>query len=354
MVRVKYFNIVICLCLTLALSVLPAQALDAHRTERDSLPSARQSHKPQGDGLASTSQSQKEDTKSLSHYIVGVYREGLGDLEGAVREYQKALETDPQSSLLHLNLASVFIQKNNPVIAIEELKQSIDLDSEAVQPHALLALVYATQDKADLAAGEYVLALENATKLEPKNIDIYKGLGAIYLQQKKLKQAEGIFKLILNLAPADPQAHFYLGSIYYNLKDYPSVEKELKSAVKLKPDYHEALNFLGYFYLEQDKNIDQAGLMIKQALVFEPENGAYLDSLGWFYYKKVKLKEALSHLERAASLLSDPVIYDHLGDVFLKLGNADSAKLNWEKSLKLDPRSDKVKTKLLKLTNHVK
>ena len=94
--------------------------------------------------------------------------------------------------------------------------------------------------------------------------------------------------------------------------------------------------------------------MIKQALVFEPENGAYLDSLGWFYYKKVKLKEALSHLERAASLLSDPVIYDHLGDVFLKLGNADSAKLNWEKSLKLDPRSDKVKTKLLKLTNHVK
>ena len=326
MVRVKYLNSVICLCLTLALAVSTAQALDTH----------------------------KEDTRSLSHYILGVYCEGLGDLEGAVGEYQKALGTDPQSSLLHSNLASVFIQKNNPTLAIDELKQSIGLAPEAVQPHALLALVYAAQDKADLAAGEYILALENATKFEPENIDNYKGLGAIYLQQKKLKQAEGVFKLVLNMAPADPEAHFYLGSIYYSLEDYSSAEKELKRAVKLKPGYHEALNFLGYFYLERDKNIDQAGLMIKQALVFEPENGAYLDSLGWFYYKKGNSKEALSYLEKAASFLSDPVIYDHLGDVFLKLGNVDSAKLNWEKSLKLDSQSVKVKAKLLKLTNHGK
>jgi len=317
----------------LAFSVLPAVALETDKTEGNSPVS---------------------DTKSLSRYIVGAYYEGLGDLDGAVGEYQKALEADPQSSLLHLNLASVFIQKNNPVLAIQELKQSISLAPEEVQPHALLALVYAAQDKADLAAGEYTLALENATKTEPENIDIYKSLGVIYLQQKKLKQAEGIFKLIVNMAPADALAHFYLSSIYYDLKDYSSVEKELKSAVKLKPDYHEALNFLGYFYLEQDKNIDPAGSLIRQALVFEPENGAYLDSLGWFYYKKGKFKEALSHLEKAASLLSDPVIYDHLGDVFLKLGNADNAKLNWEKSLKLDAQADQVKAKLLKFINHGK
>ena len=326
MARVKYLISVICFCLTLALSVLPAQALDSPR----------------------------EDSKSLSHYIVGGYCEGLGDLEGAIGEYKKALETDPGSSLLHLNLATVFIQKDKPAQAIEELKQAIELAPETVQPHVLLALVYATQGKADLAAGEYILALENATKAEPKNVDIYKSLGAIYLQQKKLKQAEGIFKLLVNISPVDAQAHFYLGNVYYDLKDYPSVEQELKSAVKLKPDYHEALNFLGYFYLEQDKNIDQAGLMIKRALVFDPENGAYLDSLGWFYYKQGKFKEALSYLEKAASFLTDPVIYDHLGDVFLKLGNADSAKLNWEKSLKLDSQGAKVKAKLLKLTNYGK
>ena len=89
--------------------------------------------------------------------------------------------------------------------------------------------------------------------------------------------------------------------------------------------------------------------MIKQALSFEPENGAYVDSLGWFYFKKGKFKEALVHLEKAASFLNDPVIYEHLGDVFMKLGNRDSAKLNWEKSLKLDSTQDKVKVKLLQV-----
>jgi len=309
----------------LAIFILPAQALDT-----------------------------KEDARSLSHYILGVYYEDLGDLDQAVQQYKKALEADPQSSLLHLNLASVFIKKNDPVLAIEELKKSVELAPETVEPHAILALVYAAQNNKDLAAVEYTFALKNAAKLEPKNIEIYKSLGAIYLQQKKLKEAESIFNLIVGLAPTDSEAHFYLGSIYYDLKDYPSAEKELNRALKLKPDYHEALNFLGYAYLELNKNIDKAGKMIKQALVFDPENGAYIDSLGWFYFKKGRFKEALAELEKAASLISDPVVYDHLGDAYLKLGDRNNSKLNWEKSLKLDSEQEKIKAKLLKLTNNGK
>ncbi|MDO8489605.1 MAG: tetratricopeptide repeat protein [Candidatus Omnitrophota bacterium] len=294
----------------------------------------------------------KEDAQGLSHYIVGVYCEDLGDLDRAMQEYQAALATDPDSALLHLNLASIFIKKDDALQAISQLKQAIGIAPEAVEPHAILALVYAAQKQVELASAEYTLALKNASKLEPKNIEIYKSLGVIYLQQGKLKEAESIFKLIVGLSADDPQAHLYLGNIYFDLKDYPSVEKELKTALKLKPDYHEALNFLGYFYLEQNKNIDAAGQLIKKALGFDPENGAYIDSLGWFYFKKGRFKDALNELEKAASLMSDPVIYDHLGDVFLKLGNQDSAKLNWEKSLKLDSTQEKIKIKLLKLTNN--
>ncbi|MDD5109262.1 MAG: tetratricopeptide repeat protein [Candidatus Omnitrophica bacterium] len=321
----KYLNSVICLCLTLALVVSLALASDT-----------------------------KEDAQGLSHYIVGVYCEDLGDLDRAMQEYQAALVTDPDSALLHLNLASIFIKKDDAKQAISQLKQAIGIAPEAVEPHAILALVYAAQKQVELASQEYTLALKNASKLEPKNIEIYKSLGAIYLQQGKLKEAESIFKIITGLSADDPQAHLYLGSIYFDLKDYSSVEKELKTALKLKPDYQEALNFLGYFYLEQDKNIDAAGKMIKKALVLEPDNGAYIDSLGWFYFKKGRFKEALNELEKAASLMSDPVIYDHLGDVFLKLGNQESAKLNWEKSLKLDSTQEKIKTKLFKLTNNGK
>ena len=319
LLKLKYLNGAICFCLSLALASATAWALDID----------------------------KKDAKSLSHYIMALYCEDLGDIDRAIQEYRKALGPDSQSSLLHLSLASAFIKKNDFPSAIHELKQSINFAPEAVEPHAILALVYTTQNKEDLATQEYALALKNAAKFEPENIEIYKSLGAIYLKQRKLKEAEGIFKLIAGLAPLDAQAHFYLGNIYYDLKDYAATEKEFKSAIKLKLDYHEALNFLGYFYLEQDRNIDKAGDLIKRALSFDPENGAYIDSLGWFYFKKGRFKEALSYLEKAASFLSDPVIYEHLGDVFMKLKNRDNAKLNWEKSLKLDPTQEKVKEKML-------
>jgi Tfp pilus assembly protein PilF len=293
---------------------------------------------------------QASDT-GLSRYIMGVYCEDLGDIDWAIQEYHQALKADPGSSLLHFSLASAFVKKNEPSLAIAELKQAVSLAPGAVEPHALLALVYAAQNNPELSGQEYELALKNASYLEPENVEIYRSLGVIYLQREKLREAESIFKLITGMAPLDAEAHFYLGSIYYELKDYGPAEKELKAALKLKPDYHEALNFLGYFYLEQDRNIDKAGVMIRKALTLEPENGAYIDSLGWFYFKKGKFKDASIELEKAASLLSDPAIYDHLGDVFLKLGNRDNARLNWNKSLKLDARQDKVKEKLLKLSN---
>jgi len=320
--KLRYLNSLVCLCLSLALAAPAAWALDADRLE---------------------------GTQGLSHYIMALYCDDLGDIDRAIQEYRKAIEADAQSSLLHLNLASAFIKKNDIPSAILELKQSIGLAPDAVEPHAILALIYTTQNKVELATQEYAFALKNASQLEPENVDIYKSLGALYLQQRKLKEAEGIFKLIAGLSPLDEQAHFYLGSIYYDLKDYAATEKELKTAIKLKPDYHEALNFLGYFYLEQDRDINKAGNLIKKALSFDPENGAYIDSLGWFYFKKGRFKEALSQLEKAASFLSDPVIYEHLGDVFMKLGNRDNAKLNWEKSLKLDSAQEQVKEKLLKV-----
>jgi Tfp pilus assembly protein PilF len=123
---------------------------------------------------------------------------------------------------------------------------------------------------------------------------------------------------------------------------------KLKKALELKPDYDEALNFLGYLYVEEDKNLEEAEILIKKALEISPNNGAYIDSLGWFYFKKGKFKEALAELQKASSLFEDPVIYDHLGDAYFKLNDAANAKLNWEKSLKLDPKQVKVKEKLNK------
>ncbi len=291
---------------------------------------------------------------ALSHYMMGVMYDDLGQAEQAIQEYKKVLKSEPENSVVHLSLAASFIKNNNIPKAVDELNTVIKLDPGAVEPHAILAILYSSQNKQDEAAGEYETALKNASKLQPDNIDIYKSLGAIYVQQKKFKQAEAIYKLVIKLSANDAEAHFYLASVYNELKDNNTAETELKKALALKPDYDDALNFLGYMYVDSDKNLDQAEAMIKKALELSPDNGAYIDSLGWFYFKKGKFKEALTQLQKASSLMEDPVIYDHLGDAYLKLNDPANAKLNWQKSLKLDAKQDKVKQKLEKITQNEK
>jgi Tfp pilus assembly protein PilF len=288
----------------------------------------------------------KKLSSALSHYIMGVIHEDLGNIEGAIKEYKDALKSEDKVSVIHLNLASSYLKANSLDKAIEELKSAAGLDPEAVEPRAILALLYSSMGKIDLATSEYEAALKNASRLQPKNIDLYKGLGAIYLQQKKFKEAEKVYGLVASLTPADPQAHLYLGSIYAELNNNARAEKEFKQALELKPDYHEAMNSLGYLYVEADKNLDQAESMIRKALSVEPDNGAYIDSLGWLYFKKGRIQEAIKELEKASILLKDPVIFSHLGDAYLKSGNLEKARLNWEKSLELNPSQDKLREKL--------
>jgi tetratricopeptide (TPR) repeat protein len=149
-----------------------------------------------------------------------------------------------------------------------------------------------------------------------------------------------------------------LGNVYDSLNDRKLAERELKKAIEFKPDYPEALNYLGYMYAEQGKNLNDAEAMIKRALEIDPDNGAYIDSLGWVYFKKGRISEALNKLEQAIALYEDPIIYDHLGDVYLKMGNMDKAKSNWQKVLDLKPDQEdlqnKVKEKLGQLNQRHK
>jgi Tfp pilus assembly protein PilF len=115
--------------------------------------------------------------------MAGIYEYG-GDTDKAIREYTEALNKDPNSYLIHTRLAAVYVKKDENSKAIEELKAASVLDPDAVEPHAVLALVYLLEKKNDLAATESDIALRNASKLEPKNKDIYKNLGLVYLRQK--------------------------------------------------------------------------------------------------------------------------------------------------------------------------
>jgi len=288
----------------------------------------------------------KKATRALSHYIMAQMYEKLEDEAGAVREYKKALKLDYKNPVIHLALASCYIKHNKTEEAIKELNLAVSFNPDAVEPHLVLALLYSMGGNSGLATSEYESALKNASKREPKNVDIYKNLGEIYLRQKKFAEAQSTFRLILELSPLDAQAHFYLGNIYDEMKNRDAAIVEFKKAIELAPDYHEALNYLGYLYVEENKNLQEAEAMIKRALELESDNGAYVDSLGWLYFKRGKYKDAVHELERADMLLRDPIICDHLGDAYLKINDLEKARSSWEKSLELDPNQEAIKKKI--------
>ncbi len=292
---------------------------------------------------------ERQASAVLTHYIRAVLYERSGQAEQAIREYRSALRYEPDSVQLSLNLAFAYLKKDDAKQAVETLKQLIQKDPAAVEPHVVLALIYSTQNRAEEANNEYELALRNATKLEPENIDIYKTLGLMYVQRKKFEAAEQAYTVILKLAPGDAETHFYLADVFLKTERPGPAEEQLRQALKINPEYPEALNYLGYLLADANRNIDEAEALIRRALKAQPENGAYLDSLGWVYFRRGKLAEAKETIEKASTLLEDPVIFDHLGDVYFALGDAVRARENWERALALSPQERAIEEKIKRL-----
>jgi len=83
----------------------------------------------------------------------------------------------------------------------------------------------------------------------------------------------------------------------------------------------------------------------------EPQNAAFIDSLGWVYYQQGRYEEALEKLKEAASKMDDPVIFDHVGDAYYKLNDKENALKYYEKALEMDPEKEEIKEKIKKLEN---
>jgi tetratricopeptide (TPR) repeat protein len=109
-------------------------------------------------------------------------------------------------------------------------------------------------------------------------------------------------------------------------------------------------------FADHNIRLDEAEEAVKQALALDPNNGAYLDSMGWVNFRKGRYEEALRDLLRAAQSLtkSDPVVYDHIGDTYAKLNNVPQALEYWQKAIALDPGNkviaDKVESTQTKMS----
>jgi tetratricopeptide (TPR) repeat protein len=128
---------------------------------------------------------------------------------------------------------------------------------------------------------------------------------------------------------------FLRGAMYERQKNFDAAEAEFRKVLSVNPDNAAALNYLGYMLADRNVRLQEAQDMIKRALAKEPNNGAYLDSMGWVYFRLNKLPEAEEELKQAlAGMSHDPTVQDHLGDVYFHEGKIREAIAQWQSSLK--------------------
>jgi Flp pilus assembly protein TadD len=139
---------------------------------------------------------------------------------------------------------------------------------------------------------------------------------------------------------------FQLGVILEKKGDWDGAEKQLEEVIRLQPTHAEALNYLGYSWVDRGLHLDKALKLIRKAVKLQPENPYFLDSLGWAYFKKGDSKKAETQLRKAAKLLGtssgteDSVVFEHLGQVYKKMGRKKDAQKQFDKALAMKPQGD--------------
>ncbi|MBI1992539.1 MAG: tetratricopeptide repeat protein [Candidatus Omnitrophica bacterium] len=177
--------------------------------------------------------------------------------------------------------------------------------------------------------------------------ELYVALGVVYREAEHSAEAVRAFERAIDLRGEYPQAYFYLAAQLDHLGRKQDARWHLRKTLELDAEHSDAMNYLGYLDVEAGENLAEAKTLIERALELDPENGAYVDSLGWLYYKMGKLDEAIAQLERAATLLdTDPVIFDHLGDAYYKRRDLERARRNWQRALEMDPDETAIREKL--------
>lgn len=150
-------------------------------------------------------------------------------------------------------------------------------------------------------------------------------------------------------------AGFLLGVAYERTDQRAKAVSEFRRVLELDPDFHAALNYLGYTYAESGENLEEALALVRRAVALEPDNGSYVDSLGWTYYQLGRHEQARSYLERAVRLEpADATLQEHLGDVYVALGQTERAREAYRRALELeDDNADEVRRKLDRLQEQV-
>jgi len=331
---------------------------------------------------------------------VADYYAATQQIKEAIPLYLRILELQPDDINAREKLATGFVLTNHRAKAIETLEQIIREHPAKYQTYELLAQVLDDEGRAlernnqteqakvqfSKAAANY----EQSLLINPTRITTYMRLAELLLgpvtsperavkvlsearrrfpsvpeisyylalaqrEAKQPQQALGTFAETLHEAELEQsdilnaKFYFHYGATAEQAGLYDKAADLFQKSITLDPENSaDACNYLGYMWAEQNMHLDEAEQMIRRALKKEPNNGAYLDSLGWVEFRAGKFEQALTDLQRAAQNMTrdDPVVFEHLGDTYLKLNRVANAVESWQKALALDPQNRKIAKKI--------
>jgi len=332
---------------------------------------------------------------------VADYYAASQQLKEAIPLYLRVLELQPDDANAREKLASSFILTNQRAKAVEMLEQLIKQHPEKYQPYDLLAQILDDEarslqrakhlDEAKAKFAKVVANYEQSLLINPNHAGTYLRLAELLLgpikdpgravkiltearrrfpgapeivyylalaqrEAKQIQQAVATFEEALHEAELDQDTEIVNAKFYFNYGAtaeqaglYEKAADLLRKSIALDPaNAAEAYNYLGYMWGDHNMYLDEAEDMIKRALQIEPDNGSFLDSLGWVEFRKGRFDQALADLLRAAKNMDheDAVVFEHIGDVYLKLNRVPQALEAWQKALVLDPKNKKLSEKI--------
>nr|MCS5603439.1 tetratricopeptide repeat protein [Paracoccus sp. (in: a-proteobacteria)] len=183
-------------------------------------------------------------------------------------------------------------------------------------------------------------------------------LGDLLRQQERFAQAVPAYDKALALLKDGPdEARWFplyaRGIALERSKQFDRAEADLLAAIEINPDQASLLNYLGYSWIDRNENLDRGLDMIQKAAELSPGDGYILDSLAWAYYRLGRYDEAVAPMEEAVgSMASDPLVNDHLGDIYWMVGRHREAEIQWQRALSLKPTEtgdvdpDRIRAKL--------
>jgi len=229
--------------------------------------------------------------------ILGGYQQQAGLLNDAIATYTKALESEPRNATL----------KATRILAMIDAKQydkAISFAADARRQHPDDRRFPWLQSRGLFRSGNSTQAIE-------------------------------ILETTVKTYPRDSGLQLELADYYNDSGRGADAEKLLRQLIDNDPANADALNYLGYLFARNGRNLDEAISLVNRALKAEPNNGAFLDSLGWAYFKRGDLNQAEKYLKDAATAMPDnSEVLDHLGDLHARQGRWQDAINAWSQALK--------------------